>query len=348
MRRLSVFAIAPLLTLGCNHSASSAGAPDALGEASVSSPVSSSSGATAKASARAPREAGSHVPSPCRVTGVDGTVSLTPLEGVQKDASASPALTIRASADLPDDVWVDVGKASKFSTRDATSTREAVYSGPGRFHACIDRREEAWIASGVFESVGGAGERPGGEQWVATPLGEARYGAAKLKIIVDATTVEIKVSSGTGYFWAAGGVNVETYSEAGAPPTGNDQGWVRLDGAMGAIFTSPKPVLNVHGTPSIMAECFKFAADTASLASSLTKPNADVGDIGPKHIVARRQARAACAVAALRIAALPATQFREDLAAKVKRADTQWKSLGGEGDADGGEEGVGPDAGPIP
>jgi len=344
MRRLSVVAVFPLLFLGCKHPASSGGAArDAEGDAPASS-----SHPTPSTAARAPREAGAHLPPPCRVTGVDGTLTLTPLAGLAKDASAPAALTLRPSADLPDDVWVEVGKASKFSTRDATSTREAVYSGPGRFHACIDHQEEAWVASGVFESVPGAGERPGGEEWVATPLGEARYAAAKLKITVAERTVEIKVASGTGYFWPAEGVKIEAYSEAGAPPTVGDQGWMRLDGATGAIFSSPRPVLNITGTPALMAQCFRLASETWNLATSLGKPNADVGELGPKHIVARRQARAACTVAALRVAALPPTRLRDDLEAKVKRAEAQWRSLGGEGDADGGEQGVGPDGGPTP
>jgi hypothetical protein len=329
-----------VIAFGCNHPASSGGgSADAVSDAAAPHP--SSASPSSSGAAHASREAGAgRVPAPCRVTGVEGTVSATPIDA-PPDASVGAGLTIRPSADLPDDLWVDVGKASKFSTRDATSTREAMYYGPGRFYACIGHREDAWVESGTFESIGGAGERPGGEQWVTTPLGAARYDVAKWRITATEKTVEVKVGSGTGYFWPSAEVTVKTYSEAGAPPAVNDQGWVRLDGATGATFTSTKAVLNAGGTATALSQCFSLAAQARGLAESLAQPNADVGEIGPKHVVVRRQARAACGVGALRVAALPASRLRDELTRKLRTADAQWKSLGG-------DDGVGPGAGPIP
>jgi hypothetical protein len=316
------------LAFACNHSSASNGTtpPDA-----VAPQVEAASEAAAPhpSAARAPREAGAtHLPPPCRVTGVEGTATATPLAGPAKAGVEGAGIALKPSTELLDDVWVDVGKASRFTTRDASSTRETIYAGPGRFRACIDHKEDAWVSTGTFESIGGAGERPGGEEWVATPLGAARYDVAKWKITVKDNAVEVTVGSGTGYLWPAIGVTVKTYSEAGAPPAVADDGWLRLDGATGATLTSPRPVLNNEGAGAALVRCVETAGQARVLARTLAEPDASVGDVGPKHVVARKQAHAACEVAALRVASLPPSPGRDILATKVKNADADWRNIG--------------------
>jgi hypothetical protein len=220
-----------------------------------------------------------------------------------------------------------VGKDSRLTTRDSVSTRETAYVGPGRFRVCIGHKEVSWVQSGVFESVGGAGERPGGEEWVATPLGSARYDVAKWTITVNEKSVDVKVSSGTGYFWPADGVTTKFASDAGRAPSVNDEGWVRLDGSTTAILTTPKAVLTAEGASAALDQCTRTAGEAKSLAMQLAGPEASVGEIGPKHVIARRRAHAACDVAHLRVASLEASAARNAMLGRVLAAENDWKAL---------------------
>jgi hypothetical protein len=183
------------------------------------------------------------------------------------------------------------------------------------------------VERGVFESVGGAGERPGGEEWVATPLGLARYGAAKWTLTVTDRAVEVLVASGTGYFWPAEGVTTHFFADGGAPPMLNDQGWVRINGAAGATLTVSAPVLTTAGARAALDRCVEAARDAKSLAASLYDADAALGEIAPRQIVARRLARAACGVAYLRIESLPASPARDGDLERVRSADADWKSI---------------------
>jgi hypothetical protein len=232
------------------------------------------------------------------------------------------------SAVLPDDAWIDVGKASRLTARDAESTRETSYEGPGRFRVCIGHKEEAWVEAGTFESVGGAGERPGGEQWIATPLGAARYDVAKWKLIVTDKAVEVRVATGTGYFWSAEGVEMHfSGTEAGAVPEQNDQGWVRLDSGTGAKLTLPKSVLTPEGASAALEKCVAASKEAMALTASLAEADADLAAVAPRDIVARRVAHAACAVAHLRIETLAPSPARDASLARVRTAEAGWKAL---------------------
>ena len=69
-----------------------------------------------------------------------GTVNVVPFaDGPKLDGGTIPVST---SSILPDDTWIDVGKASTLTARDAESTRETSYLGPGRFRVCIEHRLE--------------------------------------------------------------------------------------------------------------------------------------------------------------------------------------------------------------
>jgi hypothetical protein len=277
-----------------------------------------------------------HPPAACRAATVEGSVTVTPLGapethwGVRPGTSSgdSGSTSLPEAAAVPDDVWIDVGKASRLTTRDAVSTRETTYLGPGRFRVCIGHKEDAWAASGVFESIGGAGERPGGEEWVATPLGVARYDVARLKLTVREKTVEARVASGTAYLWPAEGVTTEYFSDAGGPsPSLNDQGWVRLDGARGATLKVAKPVMTTEGAGAALEECVRAAANTQRMAAGLAEPDASLAELAPKHVVLRQMARAACGVANLRIESLPPSANREALLERVRTAEADYKTI---------------------
>jgi hypothetical protein len=315
------------LILGCDHPAPSSGGAE---PASDSAPPGTASGGSAAARPSPATSAShgkveSHVAFPCRVIGLEGSVTSQPLGAAPGDAGA---LLIQSGLSLPDNVWVDVGKASRLTTRDATSTREVNYVGPGRFYACIEHKEEAWVERGVFESVGGAGERPGGEQWVVTPFGAARYDVAKWKITVKDKSVEIRTASGGGFFWPAEGTKLQAFSEAGSPPSVNGEGWIPLEATSVATVSADKLVLTPEAATTALDQCTHAAADAKNIATSLAQPGANVGELGSKHVIARRLAHAACNVAHLRIESLPPSPARDDLLGRVQTAEADWKFIG--------------------
>jgi hypothetical protein len=256
---------------------------------------------------------------------VVGTVNVLPLVGA---APVGGGIPLVVSTAVPDDAWIDVGNGSRLTARDAFSTRETTYYGPGRFRPCVFHEEEAWVERGRFESVGGAGERPGGEEWVETPLGAGRYDVAKWTLTVTERSLEVRVASGTGYFWPAEGVTTHFFAEAGASPSLNDQGWVRIDGAEGATMTVSKPVLTDVGARAALDRCVSAASDAKKLAATLGAADANVGELAPRHIVARRLAHAACGVAYLRIESLPTSPTRDGDLDRVRAAYADWKALG--------------------
>jgi hypothetical protein len=324
------------LVVGCDHGGSGHASGD---DASAS--VVTSANTPDEAAAHAPpaatpshREVQPHPLPPCKAATVEGSVLAVPLAtpgplwGVRPAKAEDGGLSVVATAAVPDDVWIDVGKASRLTTRDAVSTRETTYLGPGRFRVCIAHKEEAWVASGLFESIGGAGERPGGEEWVTTPFGVARYDVARLKLTVKEKSEEVRVSSGTGYLWAAKGVTTQYFSDAGRPPpTLSDEGWVRLDGATGAALTIAKPVMTLEGAGAALDQCAQNAALAKSVAIALAEPDASLAELAPKHMVLRREARAACGVANLRIESLAPSPDREALLERVRAAELDYKTI---------------------
>jgi hypothetical protein len=256
---------------------------------------------------------------------VVGSVNVVPLVGLLPDGGGIPLVV---STSVPDDAWIDIGKSSRLTARDAFSTRETTYLGPGRFRPCIGHEEESWVERGRFESVGGAGERPGGEEWIETPLGAGRYDVAKWTLTVTDRAVEIRVASGTGYFWPAEGVTTHFFAEAGAPPSLNDQGWVRINGTEGATMTATKSVLTEEGAKAGLERCASSADDAKTLAASLGEPDANLGELAPRHLVARRLAHAACGVAYLRVESLPSSPMRDGDLERVRASEADWKALG--------------------
>jgi hypothetical protein len=298
---------------------------------SAGSPGDAASAQGLEASHPPPRPTAAHanppqrvVGAPCKAASLVGSVTVVPLAGGALDGGGTPLVV---SGSVPEDAWIDIGKSSRLTARDALSTRETTYSGPGRFRVCIGNREEAWIERGLFESVGGAGERPGGEEWVATPLGAGRYDAAKWTLTVTDKAVEVRVSTGTGYFWPAEGVATHFFAEAGAPPELNDQGWVRINGGAGATLTVSALVLTKEGAEAALDRCTSGANDAKRLAANLGEADAALGDLAPRHLIARRLAHAACSVAYLRIESLPASPARDGYLERVRVADADWKVL---------------------
>src|SRR5215472_9658771 len=114
-----------------------------------------------------PRPVPKRPDAPCRAATVEGRIAFVPL--VLTDAGVSQLdAGISAMGPVPSDQWLDLAAGARLVARDPNSTRETSFTGPARALACVDFDEESWLVRGTFDSVPGAGERPGGEEWVVT------------------------------------------------------------------------------------------------------------------------------------------------------------------------------------
>ena len=335
--RLAVVAYASVLSalavVGCHPAAKNDVSGDSAAEPSASS--SSSPSAVASASPAPSARIKPQTPPGCRAVSVGGTPQLTSIKGLPLDASAPPApTTVSESSEIPEDFWLDLDATGKLTSRHPRSTRETTFTGPGRVRPCVSYGEEAWVAAGKFESVVSSGERPGVEEWVVTPVGVIRYGAARVEVVVTAATAssgakaEIKVTSGNASVWTgdvAGPTRPPMVLASDAPHIAD--GWTRLDGArMMTLSQKKKGATAEDGASQAIDRCKVEAESAKALATAVAGPDASLSLVAPKHVVARHLARAACDVAMLRVALLPPSKARDDFAATLNTAASNWKA----------------------
>ena len=242
-----------------------------------------------------------------------------------------------AMGEVPDDVWLDVASGARFVARHPASTRETVFLGPARVRACVDHAEESWLLRGGFDSVPGAGERPGGEEWVITPVASIRYAAVAMRVSVSDEETDVQVAKGTVYMWAAGDAAMRITSEAGSPLAAdggpsreNDEGWARVDGGFHVKIRAGRPTTGAAregAANAALAQCRPAAKVAHDLADQIAAPDASLATLAPKHVSARREARAVCRVALLRIESLAPSATRDSDLAAARAAEQSWRSL---------------------
>jgi hypothetical protein len=271
---------------------------------------------------------------PCRATTVEGDVRAEgmALPGAAHgmagpDAAAGP--TLATAQELPVETWILLGPSSRLIAKDPRTTRETAFLGAARVRPCVERREESWVAAGAFESVVGAGEAPGSEEWVVTPLAVLRYGSAKVRVAVGAKSTVVTPSSGVAFAWIADDARTRWGADGGAEaPKAAVDGWERVADApvaIQAVATTPAP----QAARAALDHCGALADRSHELASMLTMPSVGLPDASAvaDQVVARRQARAACAVAALRVGALADGAPKDALTAKLNEAVATWTAL---------------------
>ncbi len=221
--------------------------------------------------------------------------------------------------------WVDMPPSGKFVAKDPQTTRETTFKGPGRVKACVQTQEESWLASGGFESSVGAGESPGAEEWVVTPFGVVRYGASKLSVDVGAKDVHVAVASGQAFLWTPADASLK----GGKPADRTDDGWQRADPGM-FVITGTGPTgshaLTEDGARPAVAACGALGKSAHDLSAQLLAGGADAGTV-LAQVTTRRLARAACAVAALRLGALPSTATTASLGIQLAEGNSGWNTL---------------------
>ncbi len=256
-------------------------------------------------------------PVPCRAIAVEGQVTSAAAAGA--DAGAALAL----HGEIPDGAWLALGAGARLVAKDPRTTRETAFRGPGRVRACVDDREESWLTEGRFESAAGAGETPGAEEWVVTPVGVLRYMAAQAALDVRPRGARVQATSGAVFLWAPDAGAIRRAS--GKPDGGtrlDDDGWVRVepdDGEVVMDFEAPAPAAPRQRASSIVDLCDTLTRRARELAALLFQgPGASDAGTAKDQVRTRRLARAACSVAALRVDGLPPSEAKEEMSARLK------------------------------
>jgi hypothetical protein len=210
----------------------------------------------------------------CRAMAVQGSPSIAVDGGARPLAMNEPA-----------DGWVTLPASTDTLTVTLPRTgRELAFLGPARVEPCVGT-DEAWLVRGRFQGSRGSGEAPGAEQWVVTPFGTVRYGAAILEVVVEGTTLTASLKGGTATILPEGAT-----------------AWELLD---------PKAPRVVKGAPGGKAattasadRCARASAASKALEDALVAPDAAAsptfGPLATRANDAHILARAACAVAKLR------------------------------------------------
>jgi hypothetical protein len=230
-----------------------------------------------------------------------------------------------ASADPT--AWLDLPAKSSFTVRTLETGRELRYEGPGRVRACSG--DVALVAEGSAVGLPGSGEAPGVEQWVATACGVARWAAGVHRITGARDACKVQSSAGSMNLYVASDVSTEEIVDGGAPAAG-DAGapvgsWRRIDIRQSFLLKGRGPLDSAAATKSALTACERAAADVQRLSAGMTSPEAGTnpGDLAAESVAARGIARAACAVAAVRIAL---GGSKSDDVARLDAASTRWRA----------------------
>jgi hypothetical protein len=264
-------------------------------------------------------------PPHCRAIAVQGAATV--------DARGGEGPTPLATDDeVPEKDWVTLAAGARFVAKDPRTARETTFVGPARARACVDHAEESWLAAGTFESAVGAGESPGAEEWVVTPNAVVRYAASRLHLEVHGAETHVTVAGGVAFLWPTRATDLS-------------EGWQRVNqGPTVVSRTSGSPLTAARSAIDRCAELARRSRDLASALLNGTNNGAPgeggtAGDEVKDQVQTKRLARAACAMAALRLATESSASDggtsggRVDdgaiaaLAAKLADADAEWRTL---------------------
>ncbi len=253
-------------------------------------------------------------PLPCRAIALEGRVSIEP--SGDAEAGAKPA-ELALQGDVPPG-WLVLSEGTRLVVKDPRTARETTFHGPARLRACVGGSEEVWLAQGSFESAPGAGEVPGAEEWVVTPQATVRYAAAKVRVDVRPAGTTATMVAGVAFLW---------------PPQKGpiSEGWQRLGSGEARVAAGAGPS---GGGRASLERCVSLARRAQELAAGLLSAVGGSPDAGAvaEQVTTRRLARAACAVAKLRLedahggAGGASADWAAPLA-EVAEAEAAWRTL---------------------
>lgn len=295
--------------------------------------VNASADASANASVNADASSPAPVPAPVPDSGPAHPHANVALPICRVMASENgPSATADATG------WLDLAAHANFTVRTLETGRELRFEGPGRVRACAD--DVALVAEGSAIGLPGSGEAPGAEQWVATACGVGRWasgvhrftgarnacklqsslGAVQLYVASDVTATEVALD---------GGAPLAVDADAGGP--NKAMPWRRIDGHRAFALQPRSAIDGPAGVKTALGAC-EQAADAAQKVAAAMLPGAHAADGGPhtvsigelaeESVVARGVARAACAVAAVRVALAGSKPVDE---ARLAAASIRWR-----------------------
>jgi hypothetical protein len=242
-----------------------------------------------------------------------------------------------ASADATG--WLDVAAKANFTVRTLETGRELRFEGPGRVRACGD--DVALVAEGTAVGLPGSGEAPGAEQWIASACGAVRWASGVHRFTGGRDACKMQASLGSAQLYLAEDVTAEDVAVDGGAPLPGDGGagmaagadagagkpsWRRIDARRALRLQGRGPLDTPAAVKSALGSCERAAQVVQRLASSLTTGDAGggtAGELAAESVVARGLARAACSVAAVRIAL---SGSRAPDQTRLDAANTSWKS----------------------
>jgi hypothetical protein len=232
--------------------------------------------------------------------------------------------------------WLDVGAKASFTVRTLESGRELRFEGPGRVRACGD--DVALVAEGSAIGLPGSGEAPGAEQWVATACGVARWASGVHRFTGGKNNCRLQLSLGSAHLYVTEDVVMEDLPfDGGAPDAGvalsADAGgatgtWQRFESkrsiglhARGSLGSLDSPA----AVKSALSACERAATNVQTLATKMRDGGgaSNIGALAADSVVARSETRAACAVAAVRVAMAGS---KPDDQKRLDAANARWTS----------------------
>jgi hypothetical protein len=283
-------------------------------------PVASASASTTAPTT--PPAIASHVQHPtpqpklaCRVIALDGDAHI---EAPGVDGGTTPLL-LQGLA--PTEAWIALGKGSRVVARDPHTTRETTFHGPARARVCVGYAEESWVASGSFDSSAGSGEAPGNEEWVVTPSGVVRYTMAQLSVEVKPHEADVTMSNGVAFAWQVSAATGDAGAPTGDAGSPLEEGWLRLPPGKTKLGAGHDETAS-----ATLDRCVALSASARALAGQLMTPGGANTATITQQVTTRRLARAACAVATLRVNALPPADAAP-LLRPLSDANNAWSGL---------------------
>ena len=259
-----------LLALPLAACARTSSAPEDAAPAPVAVPSAALDSSSPLAQAAPPRH---HLNLACRAMAVQGSPTIA------VDGGVLPL----AASDLADG-WITLGEKDSLTVTLPRTGRELTFVGPALFEPCPGT-DEAWLVRGRFQGTRGSGESPGAEEWVVTPFGVIRYGAANVEVTAFDVELHASLKGGSAAILPEGATSWQTL-----PPD-----------APRVVKGAP---LGKAASAMSAERCAKASADAKALEDPLVLPDAAAsptfGYLAMRANDAHVLARAACAVAKLR------------------------------------------------
>jgi hypothetical protein len=297
--------------------------PGQQGQKADVAPPSGSGAGAAPTTPPSPPAAVQPVSPLCRAVAVSGLVVPGDLPPV--DAGSSPSIV--AGTELAEGAWLSLEPAATLTVRYPRQPRETTIDGPARARPCVGRGDEAWLQRGKMQLQSVPGERPGADAWVLTPVGAVRLAGGTVTVEVSQSTatsamsLRVEVERGAAFGWTAEPPPSDRTSASPAP-----DGWVQVDPGQSWTVALTPGRSPLQAARTAATRCTAEAQAAKELAAIMARPGANLSELAPKHVIARRRAHAACGVAQVRVEGVPPSGARDALAASLRGAESAWRA----------------------